>query len=427
MTSAVLTEVPLAAGGAILGALARALRWGVAQYARAPLSNTAIAALATFSLMASANALFGQQHMHPAPLFAPATQQVAEIAPVPVQLSHRPKPVAAPVKAVQTTGSLPPLPAAAGAPIGNNDVVELQVKLKALGLLDGAADGLYGPKTARAIKKFEEQAGLKPRGMLTREILAAVRAAPIAALPVQPQPTPQTVATPPVVTTAEQAPEALPALPAATAQPEMVVPGPEAQVTPLPAPKPLAAAVGVTEQPATPAGRPLPRSGEELIEIAGNVAANAVDTLAAAVNGDVQMGPAEQPMPPKATALAEASPQVQSPEPEQVDVAEGTDAEEADFAEAAGSGADPVADIVTAEMQPVPTVPPATPVNDPKLVAKVQRGLASLGFLRGDIDGIPGETTAKAIRNFEVWNNYDVTGRVSRQLLDLLVAAGAQI
>ena len=66
-------------------------------------------------------------------------------------------------------------------------------------------------------------------------------------------------------------------------------------------------------------------------------------------------------------------------------------------------------------------------VNDPVTVAKVQRGLGSLGFLHGPADGVAGEATAKAIRNFEVYFNYKVTGRISPELLDLLVENGASI
>jgi peptidoglycan hydrolase-like protein with peptidoglycan-binding domain len=66
-------------------------------------------------------------------------------------------------------------------------------------------------------------------------------------------------------------------------------------------------------------------------------------------------------------------------------------------------------------------------VTDPVVVAKVQRGLASLGFLHGPADGVAGEATAKAIRNFEVYFNYNVTGRITPELLDLLVDSGAVI
>lgn len=66
-------------------------------------------------------------------------------------------------------------------------------------------------------------------------------------------------------------------------------------------------------------------------------------------------------------------------------------------------------------------------VTDPDYVRKVQKGLASLAFLQGRIDGIAGESTARAIRNFEVFYNYQVTGRVTPELLDLLIEQGATI
>jgi peptidoglycan hydrolase-like protein with peptidoglycan-binding domain len=79
-------------------------------------------------------------------------------------------------------------------------------------------------------------------------------------------------------------------------------------------------------------------------------------------------------------------------------------------------------------------VPPATVVpdetngsTDPALITKIQRGLASLGFLGAKIDGVPGEGTAKAIRNFEVFYDYKVTGLATHQLLNLLRQHGAVI
>jgi hypothetical protein len=72
--------------------------------------------------------------------------------------------------------------------------------------------------------------------------------------------------------------------------------------------------------------------------------------------------------------------------------------------------------------------PPATSAaTDPQTVAKVQRGLASLGFLHGNIDGVAGEATAKAIRNFEVYYDYKVTGQITPDLLNLLAQNGAEI
>jgi peptidoglycan hydrolase-like protein with peptidoglycan-binding domain len=127
----------------------------------------------------------------------------------------------------------------------------------------------------------------------------------------------------------------------------------------------------------------------------------------AAAEPAVQTASVQQPMPPLPQASA----------------APGTEAAAAPVA------AEP-APVVVADTAPVVVVDaaaPDEPMTDRELVAKVQRGLSSLGFLRGEVDGVVGEATAKAIRNFEVYYNYEVTGRVSPALVDLLVAAGAQI
>jgi peptidoglycan hydrolase-like protein with peptidoglycan-binding domain len=83
---------------------------------------------------------------------------------------------------------------------------------------------------------------------------------------------------------------------------------------------------------------------------------------------------------------------------------------------------------------PVAEAPQTTTVADlgpastnPAIVSNVQRGLSSLGFLHGNIDGVAGEATAKAIRNFEVYYNYNVTGQISPELVNLLVQNGAVI
>ncbi len=74
----------------------------------------------------------------------------------------------------------------------------------------------------------------------------------------------------------------------------------------------------------------------------------------------------------------------------------------------------------------IQTVPNTVSTNA-ELVAAVQRGLASLGFLYGQVDGVAGEGTAKAIRNFEVYYNYEVTGEVTPELVRMLRQAGAAI
>ena len=70
MTAATLTRLPVAAGGAFLALTGNLIHRGLARYMRAPLANTGILAMLTFSAMAGSNALY-MQHEHPAPLFRP--------------------------------------------------------------------------------------------------------------------------------------------------------------------------------------------------------------------------------------------------------------------------------------------------------------------------------------------------------------------
>ncbi|MFN4211041.1 MAG: peptidoglycan-binding domain-containing protein, partial [Devosia sp.] len=67
------------------------------------------------------------------------------------------------------------------------------------------------------------------------------------------------------------------------------------------------------------------------------------------------------------------------------------------------------------------------PANNVQLVSQIQQGLASLGFYHGSIDGHPGDATAKAIREFENFHSYKVTGQVKPDLVGLLRQAGAEI
>jgi len=74
MTAATLAHLPLQVGGAALSYAGHAALWAIQRYMRAPLSNTAIGALVLTTALASSNALYGQKHEHPAPLFAPVQQ-----------------------------------------------------------------------------------------------------------------------------------------------------------------------------------------------------------------------------------------------------------------------------------------------------------------------------------------------------------------
>src|SRR5690242_8456545 len=102
-----LSALPLQAGQAVAAAAGRTAMWDISAYLRAPLRNTAIAALTTFSAMAGSNALYHQSGHHPAPLFGSFDSKPA------IQKSARPvMPLERPVKlslpAPETTGSVSP-------------------------------------------------------------------------------------------------------------------------------------------------------------------------------------------------------------------------------------------------------------------------------------------------------------------------------
>ena len=65
------------------------------------------------------------------------------------------------------------------------------------------------------------------------------------------------------------------------------------------------------------------------------------------------------------------------------------------------------------------------PQTDKELIEKIQRGLSSLGFYYSAIDGVVNESTARAIREFENFKSFEMTGEVSTQLLLWLQESGA--
>ena len=442
MTAAILTRLPLEAGGAVLAVTGRAvhsaLAWGFAHYMKAPLASTAIAAMVTLSLTATSNALFFQHTRHPAPLFSASEggidPTVAPVVPAPrpvtkkVAVTSQVVTPRAEVPRVETTASVP----ASDTPIGNKEVFELQRKLEALKLFNGTVDGYYGPQTAGAIRAFEQKAGLKPMGQLTPEIVKAILDAPLISAEPEPRQLPQV----------EPVPTADP-LPKVQVAP-VVQPEPVAQAEPMPKPLPqVEALVEPTpkEEPRfdvkplaanKPLTRDLPDSPQEAMNIAVETAGDAIDTI---INGVQTLAMTNKPE-PKPKVQAQAAP--------------------ATLQFASQPAATPaVQPIVTASVAAVPVVSPraaastevrvrpqevpvldtdAKPeelqgfsVTDPGTVSKVQRGLSSLGFLHGPVDGVAGEATAKAIRSFETFYNYERTGRITAELPDLLVKAGATL
>lgn len=357
--------LPLQAGQAVAATAGRTAIWALTAYLRAPLRNTAIVALTTFSAMAGSNALYHQSGHHPAPLFGSfearsgGTKEArlpAMPVPRPAQLLTEPS--------TETTGSVSPAAVVerprAEVVIGKEDVFEVQRKLAAFKLFDDKVDGLYGPRTARAIKAFQTSAGLKPTGTLTPELVELIKSTPITAEPIQ-QAVVEKVAVEPKDDEATM----------------VIASQAKASQDALPAPAPL------VSEPAAPQD-----------EVAALIpeAGTGVSSL-------------EMTSPPASTANAPTKRSVQT-------IAVTAPAEE-----------------LEAEAAPVVTTPidVLKSATDPKVVGAIQRGLSSLGFLHGEIDGVAGEATAKAIRNFEVYYNYNVTGRITPELVNLLVQNGAVI
>lgn len=430
MTASSLAHLPMQVGGVALAHAGRAALWVIARYMRSPLTNSAILALVVTTAMAGSNALYGQRHAHPSPLFAPEpVVEQADVDPVipamrPAGLGTKPVALVAPEAAEAS-----PLVDTTPGPIGNAEVFEVQRKLEMLQLFSGKIDGYYGPQTARAIRKFEEVQGLEPTGELTAEIVEKIKNAPLSLADQASNPAPAPAAAEPqkpALTVnlpkldAPKAESALPAARPATAADQPVRPQTLAAIA---QPAPLELTTGSVGKPkngagATMRGRPLPDSPEAALEMAADTAGEAIETIIAGVQSVAMNNPgkansfAAEDQKLTATGVAEAR-----PETPQVGVPLKIDEEPAK----------PGTEVAVLDTPATPQEVAPISVSDPVVVAKVQRGLASLGFLHGPADGVAGEATAKAIRNFEVYFNYKVTGRISPELLDVLVENGAVI
>lgn len=380
MTVEAMSSLPFQAGSAVAAAAGRTALWAVSVYMRQPLRNTALVALVGLSAMAGSNALYKQSHHHPAPLFgtfdeaAPVVKKAKSSAVVP---AAKPKKLAQPVS-LETTGSVSEPTAVAT--IGTDDVLAMQQKLVALGMLDGKADGMFGPRTAKAIKAYEQSIGRTPRGLLTPTIVAMIREAqtPAPVTPAPAIPVPARTELPALVVPGITTPA--PTVTAEVAPPTLAAPVAKATSNPLPAPAPLLASAkpaAAETAPVQVAGLEAPAQTEALPDPAPTVTKRSVQTIAvhAAPPPAADAGAADQPIPDDLAPITE-----------------GDDAS-----------------------------------TDHDVVAAVQRGLNSLGFLHQQVDGVAGEATAKAIRNFEVYYRYDVTGRVTRELVRLLKQSGAVI
>lgn len=390
MTASILSQLPLMAGSVLMAQLSRGAHWAFERYMRAPLASTGVFALVTMSALAGSNALYFQTGVHPSPFFAtdrsvpyavtPATAPV----PAPAEMREQAEVdaqqqavVSLPAVSPQTTGSVAP-PAIPDQPVGNAEVFAVQKKLAELQLFDGKVDGYYGPMTARAIRAFEERNGFAPQGALSAGIVAAILNANAAGRVATPAPAPQ----PPV----------------------QVQPAPQPQAAATPAPiQPVAPA---PQQDRVVARLPALSPVEQAVDTVGTAAASTIDSIVAAVDGSRGSAtPVNNPPLPTASLPSQPMPApVEAAAPQQ----------QAVLAPVAASSP--------------PSQPRAArPATDGQLVADIQRGLASLGFFRGQIDGNPGPETARAIREFENFHRYKITGQVQPDLIDLLRKAGAAI
>lgn len=393
MMASTLSRAPLAAGGAVASLAGQAGLWAFSQFMRSPMAYSAIIAAGTLTLMATGNALYYQHGRHPAPLFmaaqdVPPTVEVTEeddvvpMAPLTRQQTTLPAVAAPQTVTPATTGAIQPaLGSEADEPIGNSEVYEVQKKLQAMGLFQGKIDGYYGPMTAQAIRAFEQANGLRPQGALNRSVVDAIlranATAPLASIEPAPAPQPQ-LASQPLPESAQPKPVQQAQVTLAPAEQTL---GTLTQTTQAAAPQAQVMTASIApnqaQQPAVGAVMANPSASDTLLDNAGQGAANAFDMVAGALQSMTQ--PSQGAAPQQLAAVPPAQ--------------------------------------VAATGQ----------TKDSQLVSKVQRGLMSLGFLAGSTDGVAGEATAKAIRNFEVYYNYPVTGRVTPDLIPMLQAAGAQI
>jgi hypothetical protein len=96
----------------------------------------------------------------------------AEIAPAkPVTVDPPPPPVARAIVAA-------PEPAAPKGKLEGYEIMEVQARLKAIGLNPGPLDGLSGAQTVAAIKQYEASKGREQAGKLDRELLKQLRQEP---------------------------------------------------------------------------------------------------------------------------------------------------------------------------------------------------------------------------------------------------------
>lgn len=151
---------------------------------RSPGDRIALALMGFVAIGIVANALVRQTGPHPAPLFAAAVIQPA------------PAPAPRPADVQQTASisprqSEPAAPAAATAARPKSEIVaDVQRELQRRRLYDGTIDGVSGPKTEAAIRRFETEARVAPTGDASEALLTRLRRGQPTAQAARPAPAP---------------------------------------------------------------------------------------------------------------------------------------------------------------------------------------------------------------------------------------------
>jgi pyruvate/2-oxoglutarate dehydrogenase complex dihydrolipoamide acyltransferase (E2) component len=104
-----------------------------------------------------------EAHLPPPPVPAPPPEQAVEAKAAP---PAQPEPAAAPP---------PPGREAASAPLNRDEIKEMQGKLAAVGFGPGPIDGVVGPQTQSALRRYGESRSL-PKAEPTQEVLSRLRA-----------------------------------------------------------------------------------------------------------------------------------------------------------------------------------------------------------------------------------------------------------
>jgi peptidoglycan hydrolase-like protein with peptidoglycan-binding domain len=135
-------------------------------------------ALAIVFAFVSSNAIWYQPHGHLRPLMAtrmpttpPATQTAAVQQQEPaasVQRLSLPEEIEVPTTARAPTPPTPPMP------VGEPVVAEVQQVMAELGLYKGTIDGLAGPQTDEAIRRYRKMVGLEVTGSIDDKLLSTL-------------------------------------------------------------------------------------------------------------------------------------------------------------------------------------------------------------------------------------------------------------